>query len=168
MADSIIEYVVAALAGGGSSILTTALRVAKRFTKLEEGMEEIKDELASIKKEQANHKEKFLTLPQGFKLELISLRQELEEEIEDNVDAALRMTKPEFTTLEEQKRRLENIERQVERLRNEQSLFLKTEVFASFTEEQARQWYELQRSLGRIEGSLKRLSSPPTKSSNVR
>ncbi len=111
-----------------------------------------------IKEEQQRIKD----LQAGFRLELASIKSSVEEDLHRHVTAASRSSNPfELASTEELRRRVSAIEATVDKLRDEDKQFVRLVAFTSYVEEQGRQWNEIQRTLGRLEGMLKSPGSSP-------
>lgn len=214
-----LQAAIAAIVGSGSGLVTSALRIAKRFSILERKVEEIETELAQHKGsmswvgpvlENIKHKleaaqqaslqaqygleslrskieeadrrqrsskqnlqQSLKDMNSGFKLELMSLKADVDEKLEQEIEKS-QSRGVDSSVLEELRRRISELERKHEKLQEAQGAYLKAERFASFVEEQGRRWHELQRTLGRMEGhiksnlssgNLRRVSTPPLKGS---
>lgn len=176
--SSIIQSLGAAAAGGVGS-LVAAIHSAKKdmaglktelelqsvkLKKLSEDMvlnssitefkqklsDDLKRVLLSLMEEAKRELDgKIEALKRNFRFEIDNQKEDLDRKLRD----LGRASKTEFTD-DEVLRRMDAIDRHLDKLRDEQINFVRLVLFNSFSEEQSRRWNEINRILGTISGAL--------------
>lgn len=94
-------------------------------------------------------------LKRSLRLEVDTFKDDLKDEVERKARDFDRQTNPGFNTVEDHRRRIEVLERLIERQREEHRQYVSAETFNNFTRDQNNQWNEMNRTLGQITGALK-------------
>lgn len=102
--------------------------------------------------------ERFDSLRRGFRIEMDQYREDLDRKFRD-LDRT--PTRPDLSTMEEIRRRIETLDHRIDKIKEDQSSFVSTTAFSAHSAEQVRQWNELNRTLGQVLGRLKE-SLPPS------
>jgi tRNA U38,U39,U40 pseudouridine synthase TruA len=184
--ESLLQSVGAAVVGGVGSLFAALHSAQKKYKELKLDVEDLTEKVTKIQNDSVLNsviaewkdrvaadlsqrlfvlvlevKEEFNTrfdgLRRGFRFELDSHKEDMERKLREfEREFERQPTKQEIVT-EDDLRRLET---RIDRLRDDQSSFVKASTFSTFAEEQTRQWTEMNRKLGEMMGALRR---PPNR-----
>jgi len=134
--------------------LLAAKKDARESVELLERLETLEEAHQSHLTALQEHIDQYKANNAGWLLELNTIKNELEED--KAIRAAItaeRGSRPD--PLEDLRRELSEIRKNLERLREKGARYTKNEAFAEFVKGQEEQWREMNRHLGRLEGMLK-------------
>lgn len=156
-----MEVAVTAVGSGGASFVGAFLRFKQRLKDAETnanaaldaaiaGMNkhaELANELAAFKREMNSHLTGWRLEFDGFKDD--NERDQRHREALEEARAEARQSRPD--PVEAMRHELEQLRRQLDRMKERQNSYVRNETFTEHTRAQEKQWNEIQRTLGRLE-----------------
>jgi chromosome segregation ATPase len=134
--------------------LLAARKEARDSTELIERLKGLEEAHQSHLTALQEHINQYRSNNAGWLLELNTIKNELEED--KAIRAAItaeRSSRPD--PLEDLRRELTEIRKNIERIREKGARYVKNDAFADFVKTQEEQWREMNRHLGRLEGLMK-------------
>ena len=151
------SHALTAILSGGSSIVASVFRFGRRLKTAESKVKTLREEFDKYKKEA---EQKYDALKAGWRLEVDTFKSDVERTIESVERQTLRdWLNPEV--VRELQRRVQTLEDNMQKLRDNDADFVKRHDFLAHAKEQQEQWRQIERTLGQIEGRLRPLSPGP-------
>ena len=145
--DTVLQHGLTALGSGGSAFLGAFLRFKRRLHECEELLKHSAGTISHLQADIDVCKSTIATLKSDFERE-VAHRKELAEFRKEERDSR-------HDPLDDLRGDIVDLKEAVEKLKERGAHYVHTDTFASFTKSQEDQWKVLERTLGRIEGSLK-------------